>query len=121
MNRPFEFRAWDLREKKWIQSATPGLLIDICLDIPKLVVLMQFTGLLDKNGKKIWEGDIVRAEHSNYYDESEDEPEYFPWIGEIKYSKCGYVINTNLEYIPYSSNIRILTLEAIGTIHDKEE
>lgn len=40
-------------------------------------ILMQFTGLKDKNGKEIWEGDIVK---SYFYKEE---------ISEIKFGRCG--------------------------------
>lgn len=59
MNRIIKFRAWD-GKSMWVQG-TPDLEViqSFFFHVPETAVLMQFTGLLDKNGKEIWEGDIV--------------------------------------------------------------
>ena len=73
--------------------------------------LEQFTGICDKNGVEIYEGDIVRAEHSNYYDEHEEEPIYEPWIGKVFFKGSSYHINDS--YSPTLDNVRIKSLEVI--------
>ncbi len=61
--RTIKFRAWDKRNKLMIHNifsvsevGTPDLLYPL---VPPDLIWMQFTGLHDKNGKEIWEGDIV--------------------------------------------------------------
>lgn len=98
----------------------------------------QFTGLTDKNGKKIFEGDIVKySDEEGYYPE-----EYTEFIGEIVFEKgafgigCREDLPIELDYWCANDNFVSLweiywnlncceyelpMLEIIGNIHDNPE
>jgi uncharacterized phage protein (TIGR01671 family) len=92
--REIKFRAWDEVSKRLaeVTNVHPK-----CHDMAETVVvrdrsgesvntlfsnytLMQFTGLHDKNGKEIYEGDVVRACHKNEFKSFVCENGEIEWI-----------------------------------------
>jgi len=126
--REILFRGKRIDNGEWIEGwyvdgAIVGEWMEFCEDystheywwqvIPETVG--QYTGLTDKNGKRIWEGDIVRR--TCYLVGAEDDG----FVGIVKF-QCGAFYLESFD----GSDGRYLwddvqELEVIGNIHDKEE
>jgi uncharacterized phage protein (TIGR01671 family) len=90
-------------------------------------VLMQYTGLKDKNGKEIYEGDVVKLHHftqvlGENLGVSESENEF---IGQICFQELGLWIETNKEenssYLLCINGLHEDSFEIIGNIYFKPE
>lgn len=78
----------------------------------------QFTGLTDRNGKRIFEGDIVKREYTLCHGEKKRTREI--QIGIVVYSDddCGYWVDKKYSLRkPWDGD----TVEVIGNIHDNPE
>jgi uncharacterized phage protein (TIGR01671 family) len=63
--REIKFRAWRIafegNKAEMFQGDSKGYLFAHAIQNPETYKLMQFTGLKDKNGREIYEGDIIRS------------------------------------------------------------
>ena len=84
----------------------------------------QFTGLIDKNGKEIYEGDVVNVPNFiQLWDEQSDD-----LTGEIKYLDGAFHINSEEPHfgeVPllgiYTNEKTTSDIEVIGNVHDNPE
>ena len=83
----------------------------------------QYTGLTDKNGKKIFEGDIVKAIQAEYDEDKEQQPIVFEVIGEMIFEDGCFGLRAKHFvdfYAPMWQEDNV-ELEIIGNIYDNPE
>jgi len=124
LNREIKFRAWDKRTRKMIdtgfhilgETTCFDLIYQYCMEHGKRkdecglqrinsVVIMQYTGLKDRNGKEIYEGDILRGRSG-----------FYPVSWDIEYAS--FMAVNNYAFINTSSWCK---KEIIGNIYENPE
>ena len=97
--REIKFRLWDKYNKCMnygdIEFLTPMDSED------ENSIIMQFTGLKDKNGKEIYEGDIVVLDHPDYFEAKEN----FTVTSEQFFHDVSYLSGMDAEHIEVIGNI----------------
>ena len=109
----FKFRVWQTELKKPKMKYNSGLIINNNEIIEDGCVVMQCTGLKDKNGKLIYEGDIVNIKYIR--------PDGF----EIR-KKCKVEFGYYSFWLYYKCGASLLykedcTYEIIGNIYENKE
>ena len=133
--REIKFRAWNPKTKTMLVDVESRFCLSLIIlqqEEYKGYILMQYTGLKDKNGKEIYEGDIIRT--YNYNDKWDDGA-----IGDVNFEEAGFRFNwkillaksgekdsktpvsTICSSKAYESEKRETGVEVIGNIYENPE
>lgn len=111
MNRIIKFRAWDGENMTYDWFALERTTVDTLIPFQRSTMakeVMQFIGLHDKNGKEIYEGDVVH-------------------IGGLGYGKVIFLAGTfkvrisTINYPLESLNQEFVEIEVIGNIYENKD
>ncbi|EPX3594516.1 TPA: hypothetical protein OT185_001689 [Enterococcus faecalis] len=139
-----KFRAWDTYEKEMLENVTP--LFDDSNSMMAIItdfqikgspgtseieigsydttfnwdefpyVIMQSTGLKDKNGVEIFEGDVVKVTVNNY-----GTGERFEQIDKVVYEDCRFCFNDGFYYSETIKYSGYENKEVIGNVYENPE
>lgn len=137
MEDRYLFRAKRIDNLEWVQGYLYGILekryilLGMTNDVPDMIevdpsTICQCTGLKDKNGKLIWENDVVKKHFYSIYDDCVNSEEY---IGVVKLKDFALVVDSFkgeykcaipiFEVMSYSEDVK--HFEIIGNVFDNPE
>jgi len=132
--REIKLRAWDKKHKQMVNLDTPTAFCESGYDEIDYIAfskgdaryvdsnqvvwveqyeLMQYTGLKDKNGVEIYEGDIVKY-FTNYYGNKKERKRVVEWIDDMQDDSFGEPLSMGYRF--HGSGI-----EVVGNIWENPE
>jgi uncharacterized phage protein (TIGR01671 family) len=116
MSREIKFRAWNRIVRRWQIFTLPEIEAQAGPIQWQNLDIMQFTGLTDKNGKEIYEGDVLRGFTRN------DEIEY---VLPLRFHpQRGYHVENEAtvdDQIIYDNFVDLTETEIVGNIYENPE
>ncbi len=113
--RTIKFRAWDKNTNKmvgWHDIASKVMFYDWFTDENHLI--MQYTGLKDKNGKEIYEGDIIKTTTGGYKNAIGGRAPIRKRIRSVEFNEGAFTFSDTPSVVMYSGD----SVEIIGNIYD---
>ena len=113
-NRTIKFKFWNPQTKKFVEQYKYSGYVDELFDQDDILIPCQYTGLQDKNGKNVYENDLVRIDKNGF--------------GELRTGKVGFKFGAFcVEYSEPTSTInfnfiyQLGPFEVIGCALEKNE
>lgn len=110
--REIKFKCWDKKNKQWLTPWPFNLFGEFMiiqgLPLKRLddLEVVQYTGLKDKNGKEIFEGDIVTFRRN----------------GKVIYDAPNWIIKSkDRQGIEFTHPLSVVPIEIIGNIYENPE
>jgi hypothetical protein len=100
-----KFRFWNPQTQSFVQNYNYNGPVDELFEPDEFLKPQQFLGILDKNMKEVYEGDVVKGIYVL---------KGLEIMGEVQYScdRCAYVVDWHYEI----SNIEFDSLEIVGNM-----